>query len=213
MTIREAHPFHVTRDSDLAIREIEAEDLLETVEAGVRQRRFGSVVRLMVTDDMPEETLNLLSTNLDDLHDREIYRVKGVLGLSRLEALYKLDRPDLKYATFVPAIPPELRREDDEDIFASIRRQDILLHHPFDSFQPVVDFVRKAAHDPNVLAIKMTLYRVGRNSPIIEALLEAIENRNRWRFWSNSRPGSMKRATSSGQERWKIRECMSSTDW
>ena len=177
MTIREAHPFHVTRDSDLAIREIEAEDLLETVEAGVRQRRFGSVVRLMVTDDMPEETLNLLSTNLDDLHDREIYRVKGVLALSRLEALYKLDRPDLKYATFVPAIPPELRHEDDEDIFASIRRQDILLHHPFDSFQPVVDFVRKAAHDPNVLAIKMTLYRVGRNSPIIEALLEAIENR------------------------------------
>src|SRR3954447_5028475 len=84
MRIREAHPFHVTRDSDLAIREIEAEDLLETVEAGVRQRRFGSVVRLMVTDEMPAQMLDLLSTNLDDLDSREIYRVKGVLGLSRL---------------------------------------------------------------------------------------------------------------------------------
>lgn len=175
MHVRESHPFHVTRDSDLAIRELEAEDLLDTVEEGVRQRRFGSVVRLMVTDDMPTDMLEILSTNLE-VESREIYRVKAVLGLSRLMALYRLDRPDLKYEPFVPATPVSLRHEEDEDVFASIRRHDILLHHPFDSFQPVVDFVRKAAHDPNVLAIKMTLYRVGRNSPIVEALLEAMEN-------------------------------------
>ena len=84
-----------------------------------------------------------------------------------------IDRPELKYPPFVPAQPLALQNAEDEDMFASIRRQDVLLHHPFDSFQPVVDFLRKAAHDPNVLAIKMTLYRVGRNSPIVEALLEA----------------------------------------
>jgi len=175
MTVREAHPFHITRDSDLAIRELEGDDLLETVEEGVRQRRFGSVVRLMVTDNMPADMLQILSTNLE-IERRDIYKVRGQLSLGRLMALYKLDRPDLKEATFVPAVPASLHEDEDEDIFAAIRRRDILLHHPFDSFQPVVDFVRKAAHDPNVLAIKMTLYRVGRNSPIVEALLEAMEN-------------------------------------
>ncbi|MDZ4796793.1 MAG: polyphosphate kinase 1 [Bryobacteraceae bacterium] len=175
MTVREAHPFHITRDSDLAIRELEGDDLLETVEEGVRQRRFGSVVRLMVTDNMPADMLEILSTNLE-IERRDIYKVHGQLSLGRLMALYKLDRPDLKEATFVPAVPASLHEDEDEDIFAAIRRRDILLHHPFDSFQPVVDFVRKAAHDPNVLAIKMTLYRVGRNSPIVEALLEAMEN-------------------------------------
>ncbi|MBC7925112.1 MAG: polyphosphate kinase 1, partial [Bryobacteraceae bacterium] len=176
MTIKETHPFHVTRDSDLAIRELEAEDLLESVEEGVRQRRFGSVVRLMVTDEMPGSMLEILSTNLE-LEPREIFRSRGVLGWSRLMHIYKLDRPDLKDKPFVPCTPASVKNDEDEDIFASIRRQkNILLHHPFDSFQPVVDFVRRAAHDPDVLAIKMTLYRVGRNSPIVEALLEAMEN-------------------------------------
>jgi len=175
MTVHEAHAFHVTRDSDLAIRELEAEDLLESVEEGVRKRRFGSVVRLMVPDEMPASMLSILSTNLE-IEPNEIYRVKGVLGLSRLMALFKVDHPELREASFVPAIPEALRNDEDEDVFAAIRRQDILLHHPFDSFEPVVDFVRKAARDPNVLAIKMTLYRVGRNSPIVEALLEAMEH-------------------------------------
>jgi polyphosphate kinase len=174
MKVVEAHPFHVTRDADLAIKELEAEDLLETVEEGVRQRRFGSVVRLVVPDAMPDSMLDVLQTNLE-VESREVYRVRGPLGVSRFMRLYGIDRPDLKEISFVPALPPGLQHADDEDIFASIRRQYFLLHHPFFSFQPVVDVVRRAAHDPNVLAIKMTLYRVGRNSPIVEALLEAME--------------------------------------
>ncbi|HYO83145.1 MAG TPA: polyphosphate kinase 1, partial [Bryobacteraceae bacterium] len=175
MQVLEAHPFRVTRDSDLAIRELEAEDLLESVEEGVRQRRFGGVVRLEATDEMPDGMLDILRVNFE-IEKSQIFRTKGALGLSRFMALSRIDRPDLRDGTFLPATPEALQNVDDEDIFASIARQDILLHHPFDSFQPVVDLVRKAAKDPNVLAIKMTLYRVGRNSPIVEALMEAMEN-------------------------------------
>ena len=163
MEVIEAHPFHVTRDADMAIRELEAEDLLETVEEGVRQRRFGSVVRLKVNYQMPPEMLEILKNNLE-VDSSAVYRVKGPLALSRLMSLYAIDRPDLKEKPFVPALPPVLAQaSEEEDIFSIVRRQDVLLHHPFDSFQPVVDFLRKAARDPDVLAIKMVLYRVGRN--------------------------------------------------
>ena len=174
MHVVDAHPFHVTRDAELAIKELEAEDLLESIEAGVRQRKFGDVVRLKVTADMPETMLEILMSNLE-VQPGDLYRIHGPLSLTRFMDLYAIDRPDLKDAPFVPALPLALQNADDEDMFASIRRQDVLLHHPFDSFQPVVDFLRKAALDPNVLAIKMTLYRVGRNSPIVAALLEAME--------------------------------------
>jgi polyphosphate kinase len=175
MEVIEAHPFHVTRDADIAIKELEAEDLLETIEEGVRQRRFGSVVRLMVSDDMPAHILDILVNNLE-IDASQVYRVHGPLSLSRLMHLYALDRPDLKDAPFMPAVPKTLAAATaEEDVFALIRRQNILLHHPFDSFQPVVDFLKKSARDPNVLAIKMVLYRIGRNSPVVEALLEAIE--------------------------------------
>jgi polyphosphate kinase len=174
MQVMESHPFHITRDAEVAIKELEAEDLLETIEAGVRQRRFGDVVRLKVTADMPDTMLEILMSNLE-VNPSELYKIHGPLSLSRFMDLYAIDRPDLKDASFVPALPAALQNTDDEDMFASIRRQDVLLHHPFESFQPVVDFVRKAARDPHVLAIKMTLYRVGRNSPIVDALLEAME--------------------------------------
>jgi polyphosphate kinase len=175
MQVIEAHPFHVTRDADIAIKELEAEDLLETIEEGVRQRRFGSVVRLMVGEDMPPHILEILMNNLE-VEASEIYRLNGPLSLSRLMPLYNLDRPDLKDAPFVPAVPAVLAQAGaEEDMFAPIGQQDVLLHHPFESFQPVVDFLQKAAHDPQVLAIKCCLYRVGRNSPIVQALLEAIE--------------------------------------
>ena len=175
MHVIEAHPFHVTRDADMAIKELDAEDLLETIEEGVRQRRFGSVVRLVVGDDMPPHILEILENNLE-IEASQVYRVKGPLALSRLMQLYSLERPDLKETPFLPAVPKALAPANaDEDIFAMIRRQNILLHHPFDSFQPVVDFLKKAAKDPQVLAIKMVLYRIGRNSPIVEALLEANE--------------------------------------
>jgi len=175
MKIVEAHPFHVTRDADIAIKELEAEDLLESIEEGVRQRKFGSVVRLQVNQEMPKHILSILKTNLE-LEPGEVYRCKGLLGLSRLFAVAQIERPDLKYQPFLPTSPPELRpATDEENIFTLIRRRDVLLHHPFQSFQPVVDFLRQAARDPDVLAIKVVLYRVGRNSPVVEALLEAIE--------------------------------------
>jgi len=175
MEVIEAHPFHVTRDADTAIKELDAQDLLETIEEGVRQRRFGSVVRLVVGDDMPAPILEILVNNLE-IDASQVYRVKGPLALSRLMQLYSLERPDLKETPFLPAVPKKLATATgDEDVFALIRRQNILLHHPFDSFQPVVDFLKKAARDPQVLAIKMVLYRIGRNSPIVEALLEANE--------------------------------------
>ena len=175
MEIVEAHPFHVTRDAEVAIKELEAEDLLETIEEGVRQRKFSSVVRLQVNQQMPQHILQILMTNLE-VDSSEVYRVKGLLGLSRLATVAQIERPDLKYKPFLPTTPPELQPiTEEEDLFSIVRSRDVLLHHPFQSFQPVVDFLRKAAHDPDVLAIKMVLYRVGRNSPVVEALLEAIE--------------------------------------
>ena len=173
MDVVESYAFHVTRDADVAIQELESADLLEMVQESVRQRRFGMVVRLEIAADMPEERLALLKENLE-ADDFDVFRVRGPLGLSRLRHLASLDRPELKDPPFVPAT---LETSEDEDIFTMIRRGDILLHHPFDSFQPVVDFIRAAARDPHVLAIKTTLYRVGRNAPIVEALLEANERR------------------------------------
>jgi polyphosphate kinase len=175
MKVLEAHPFHVTRDADTEIQELEASDLLETVEESVRQRRFGNVVRLQVNEQMPDDVLSILLTNLE-IDAVDVYRMKNPLGISRLMDLYAIDRPDLKEKTFAPRIPRRLApKSEEEDIFAAIRRNDVLLHHPFDSFQPLIQFLRQAATDPQVQAIKMTLYRVGRNSPVVEALLEAIE--------------------------------------
>ncbi len=175
MKIVDAHPFHVTRDADIEIKELEADDLLETIEEGVRQRKFGSVVRLQVNQQMPQEILQILMANLE-VESSQVYRSKGLLGLSRLSAVAQIEQPDLKYPPFLPSSPPELQpANEEEDLFAIIRQRDVLLHHPFQSFQPVIDFLRKAARDPDVLAIKVVLYRVGRNSPVVEALLEAIE--------------------------------------
>jgi len=175
MEVVESHPFHVTRDAEMAIKELEAEDLLETIEEGLRQRRFRDVMRLMVTEDMPAPIVAILMNNLE-VTQSDVYRTFRPLALKRLAGLYNLDRPELKFPPFVPAIPAELAEasEQEEDIFAVIRRGDIFLHHPFDSFQPVIEFLSRAARDPDVLAIKICLYRVGRNSPVVEALLEAV---------------------------------------
>ena len=178
MEVLEAHPFHVTRDADTAIQQLEAGDLLESVEEGVAKRRFADVVRLEINDAMPAEVLDILLKNLE-VEPGDVYKVKGPLALSRLKHLLAIDRPDLKDKPFVPSLAPGLQPPDEgegEDIFSAIRRQDILLHHPFDSFQPVVGFLQQAARDPAVLAIKITLYRVGRNAPVVEALLDAIDN-------------------------------------
>jgi polyphosphate kinase len=174
LEIVEAHPFHVTRDAEVAIKEIESDDLLATIEEAVWQRRFRDVVRLLVDVSMPEPLLQILTSNLE-IESSGIYRVAGPLDLGRLRQLTGLDRPNLKDRPFRPQAPPALSRKD-PDFFAAIRQEDILLHHPFDSFQPVVEFLQQAARDPDVLAIKMTLYRLGRNSPVVEALLEAVKN-------------------------------------
>src|SRR5579883_928612 len=175
MDILDSHPFHVTRDADIEIQELEAGDLLETTEEGLRQRKFGDVVRLRVGVGMPSLLLKILLNNLE-VDRKNVLRLKGHLALSRLKHIAAIDRPELKDPPFVPAIPHALDPEgEEEDIYSVLRRRDVMLHHPFDSFPPVIDLLEKSATDPAVLAIKMTLYRVGRNSPVVNALLEAME--------------------------------------
>lgn len=173
MEIVDAHPFRVTRDAELLI-ETEAEDLLGMIEQSVRRRRFGSVTRVTANRLMPTRIREILIEQLD-VTEADIYTVDPPLGMSDLMQLHKLDRPDLKDPPFVPTIPAVIH-EMGNDIFAAIRHQDILLHHPYDSFTPVLEFLCAAAGDPNVLAIKQTLYRVGRHSPVAETLLQAAQN-------------------------------------
>jgi polyphosphate kinase len=175
MEILDAHPFHVTRDADSEIQNLEAGDLLESVEEGVWQRRFADVVRVEINEAMPASVLDILVENLE-LDRDDIYKLSGPLSLVRVRHLTKVDRSDLKFAPFVPALPAALKEAEEEDIFTTIRRGDVLFHHPFDSFQPIVGLLQQAAKDPNVLAIKITLYRIGRNAPVVDALLEAVEN-------------------------------------
>jgi polyphosphate kinase len=175
-TIVDTCQFRITRNADMEIEASEASDLLEAIEATVRRRRFGFVVRLTVAADMTDYIRQLLAYNLD-VAPEDAYESNIPLGLSGLMALLKIDRPDLKDIPFGPVIHPRLRNlEQREDIFEAIRENDILLYHPYDSFVPVIDFLKAAARDPNVLAIKQTLYRAGANSPVVDALLEANEN-------------------------------------
>ncbi len=171
----ETYAFRITRNADMEIQEEEAADLLRTIEQGVRQRRFGASVRISVEHDMPPRIRELLLANLK-LTAEDLYEVRGPLGLADLMMLTRLDRPDLKDSPFYPAAPAVLRHaRTSGELFAAIRQQDILLHHPFDSFQPLVELIEAAAEDPEVLAIKQTLYRVGLNSPIVKALMHARE--------------------------------------
>ncbi len=174
MDIVKADVFHVTRDAELAIQELETEDLLESVQEAVWRRRFRDAVRLQIDAEMPQRLIDILTSNLE-LDQNDVYRVHGPVDLSRLRALLSIDRPALKDKPFIASVPRGFAGPRSE-IFAAIQEGDVLMHQPFESFQPVVDFLRAAAKDPDVLAIKMTLYRVGRNSPIVEALLEAIQN-------------------------------------
>ncbi|MBE3566905.1 MAG: polyphosphate kinase 1 [Thermogemmatispora sp.] len=170
----ESYPFRVLRDADIELQEDEASDLLEDVEKSVRERRFGSVVDLAVNPSMPPRIRSLLLDNLEiDASDLTV--IDGPLGMGDLMELHALNRPDLKDPPFTPRVPRLLSKYCG-DLFAAIREQDLLLHRPYDSFGVVVDFIRAAATDPQVLAIKQTLYRVGTNSPVVHALLEAVEH-------------------------------------
>ncbi len=176
MEVLEAHSFHITRNSDMDIQELEAADLLDIIEESVRKRRFGAVTRMMIHPSMSPEVKKILVENLR-IDPNDIYALSGPLALSSLMELTRVERYDLKDRPFLPNVPTALRaidHDDGEGIFEAIRRGNILVHHPYDSFNPVVDFLRAAARDPNVLAIKQTLYRVGSNSPVVNTLLEAV---------------------------------------
>ncbi|WP_255558888.1 polyphosphate kinase 1 [Horticoccus luteus] len=171
--LRAAHTFRVTRNSDLYIDEEEAENLLKKIEEELRNLRRGAAVRLEIelgSDEMLSRTL------CEQLHvaPANVFRLPGPLDLVRLSSLAELDRPDLKFPTFTPVNVSPLRNP--ADIFATLRSQDVLLHHPYDVFTPVVDFVEQAARDPQVFAIKQTLYRTSGDSPIVQALIEASRN-------------------------------------
>lgn len=173
ITITAAYLFRITRDADFEIEEDEAADLLASIEKQVDNRHFGSVVRLEIDQATPDHIRDILIRNLS-LAPYQVYAQDLPLGLSGLMELLRIDRPDLKYPPFLPAVPESLNKN--ESPFSVIRREDVVLYHPYDSFTPVVDFVREAATDPHVLTIKQTLYRVGTNSPVVEALMEARQN-------------------------------------
>jgi polyphosphate kinase len=175
MEVIESHPFRIIRDADMVIQELEAADLLETMEQTVRQRRFGTVVLITVNESMSNRIREILMENLEIDHN-EISVIEGPMGYSDLMTLHSIERHDLKDPPFKPAIPRPLRNIDDNNIFTAIREGDILLHHPYDSFSPVIQFLKTAANDPDVLAIKITLYRVGNKPPAVDALMEAAEN-------------------------------------
>lgn len=174
MEIIEYSYFRVTRNADVDIAEEEASDLLETIDSAVQQRRFGVVMRLSVDETMSRILRTHLMENMN-LDPTLIYDMPSPLGMSDFFMLFaKADVPMLKDPSFVPRRPAGL--ELGSDVFSVLRERDILLHHPYDSFMPVVEFIEAAAHDPQVLAIKCTLYRLGSNSPIVHALLEARQN-------------------------------------
>ena len=169
-----AFPYRIMRNADLAIDEDEAEDLLKEIEKQIKKRQWGEAIRLEVSDDIDKKLLKILKKELA-IEDGAIYKISGPIDLTFLMKLCGIEGFDhLKAAKHTPQPIPELQGQP--DIFTAIRKQDILMHHPYQTFDAVIDFVRSAAKDPDVLAIKQTLYRVSGNSPIIAALAQAAEN-------------------------------------
>jgi polyphosphate kinase len=176
LEIVEHHAFRITRNADFEVEEDRDEDLLQALERELARRRFGSPVRLEIADDMTENMLELLLRELD-VHPGDVIEVPGLLDLSSLWQIYRVDRPELKDPPFVPATPAAFgERETPKSIFSTLRDGDVLVHHPYDSFSTTVQrFIEQAAADPNVLAIKQTLYRTSGDSPIVNALIDAAE--------------------------------------
>lgn len=172
MRLSKGHLFRVTRDADVEIRDDKAADLLGLIKQSLRERRFGLAVRLEVSSTMPREMVDYLTNSLR-LEPDDVYEIDGVLDPSDLMQLYDLDRPDLRDKPLQMTVPASLRKKVSP--FEVIKKQDLLLHHPYTSYTTVTDFIQAAAHDPKVAAIKICLYRTGKNSPIPQALIEASE--------------------------------------
>jgi len=175
ITVLGCYQFRVTRNSDLFVDEEEIDDLRRALEGELAHRRYGEAVRLETSRDCPDDVIAFLLKQFS-LADVDLYRMPGPVNLNRLSAIYDLaQRPDLKYPVFTPGLPKRLTVAGGADLFAVIRQNDLLLHHPYQSFAPVMDFVRQAAADPLVLAIKQSLYRTGANSPVVDALVAAAQ--------------------------------------
>ncbi|HJT67380.1 MAG TPA: polyphosphate kinase 1 [Pyrinomonadaceae bacterium] len=164
--------FRVTRDADIEIREEEAQDLLSVIQEELRRRRFGTPVRLEVSAHMPDEMIEYLTSSLS-LEQDDVYKFDGPLNIQDLMSLYDLDRPDLKDKPFTPQVPAWFKEQ--KNIFEAIKERDRLLHHPYDSYECVTEFINQAVNDEDVLAIKICLYRTGPDSPIPPALIRAAE--------------------------------------
>jgi len=174
MQVKGSWQFRVTRDSELIVDEDDAENLAHALKDELQGRGFARAVRLEVSDQIPKATLKYLMGNFEVIED-DVYRVHGPVNLNRVIAIYDMvDRPDLKFPKYVPRIPGRIAKS--VSVFDAIRDGDLLLHHPFDSFTPVLDLIRQASTDPGVLAIKQTLYRTGKDSPIVGYLIEAARN-------------------------------------
>ncbi len=177
MQVCEAFPFRLIRNADIDYEHEQEEDLLDVksiIEQGVRERRFGSVVRLSVPTAISQRMLKRLSGSLEVSTTGEVFRINGKLGSADLFEVLQADRPELKYPPYTPRMPKPFAKSD--SYFEVIQKQDVIVHLPYDSFAPVEDFFKRAARDPEVLAIKTTLYRVGKNSPVVNALMEARDN-------------------------------------
>ena len=171
MTVEGCYQFRVTRNSDLFVDEEETKNLRQSLQGELPHRHFGAAVRLEVADNCPLETARFL-LNQFELGEDDLYQAQGPVNLVRLMQVPDgVERPDLKYAPFSPVLPRQLAK--DADLFSQIRKSDILLHHPFESFQPVIDFIEKAAGDPAVLAVRQTVYRTGTDSQLMQALIHA----------------------------------------
>jgi polyphosphate kinase len=172
MRLSKSHLFRVTRDADVEIRDDKASDLLERIKESLRERRFGNAVRLEVSETMPQATVRYLTESLR-IEDDDVYVMGGILGVGDLMQLYSLDRPELRDRPIRMTVPAPLSKK--KEVFDAIKKRDILLHHPYTAYTTVLEFIEAAAKDPKVLAIKICLYRTGKDSPIPQALIEASE--------------------------------------